>query len=61
MSNINQFEIQREIITIEEKLHAIREGFLDYAEESCEPAKLIDQVLEKTRELQAQMREWFGP
>jgi DNA repair ATPase RecN len=57
---MNAFEIQRELLTVEEKFVAVREAFRDYASDAQEVLNKFDKVQKEINELQQEMREWFA-
>ena len=59
---LDQFGIQRELLTVEQKLLQIRDSFMGYAAgDETEEVKVLDATVKKVRSLQAKMRRWFAP
>lgn len=62
MAQMNQHDIQRGLITVEELLFQIRNAFVGYAgEENVPEVRDLDATMKKVRSLQTQMRKWFAP
>lgn len=62
MAELDPFQMQRELLTIEQLLFKIRDSFLGYSagEETAE-VKNMDSITRKVRTLQLQMRSYFAP
>jgi len=58
---MNEFEIQRQLITLEETLREIKSSFEDHMEPNSEPMVAADKLIGGVRDLQVMVREWFAP
>lgn len=62
MSATSEFDIQRELLTIEEKLVAVRQSFSNFAaSDETRELRDFDSAIKKVRGLQVKMRKWFAP
>jgi len=62
MEKLNEFGIQRELIAIEEKLTDVRNSFSSYAAgDEVDEIKEFDEIINRIRALQLEIREWFAP
>lgn len=58
----SEYDLQRDLLTIEELLVKTRSSFSDYAGSDADRhAKEFGQAIRKVRTLQAKMRRWFAP
>lgn len=63
MPRLDAFDIQRELLTVEQKLLQIRDSFIGYAagEETVPEVVYMDGTIKRVRQIQAKMRAWFAP
>ena len=56
-----QYDLQRNLITVEELLQQCRSDFIDFAEQNAPPVAEFDRAIKQVSLLQEEMRKWFAP
>jgi hypothetical protein len=59
MADLNQFEIQRELISIEERLTQVRDSLSNYLSDAQE-VKDTDAIIKKVQTLQTKVKRFFA-
>jgi hypothetical protein len=60
MADLDQFAIQRELLTVEEKLLECKSSFCNYLNDDTPEKREFDAALKKVRSLQSKMRRFFA-
>jgi hypothetical protein len=58
---MNQFELQRQLLTAQEKIVECRDAFADYASDASNVIEKFNRIEKQILALQREMRAWFAP